>query len=41
MLTKRCGFHIIVSAKAHKVQRHKVYTKIEKVIKKEAMQSGK
>lgn len=30
MLTKRCGFPIIVSAKAHKMQKHKVYTKIEK-----------
>ena len=30
MLTKRCGFPIIVSAKAHDMQKHKVYTKIEK-----------
>lgn len=30
MLTKRCGFPIIVSAKAHDMQKHKVYTRIEK-----------
>lgn len=30
MLTNRCGFPIIVSAKAHRMQKHKVYTKIEK-----------